>query len=365
MTKHIQNFIKKHFSYETHVWAMGIEKTFSEDRFLKPYVLNRFKKGEKYFVLRICLDGNGPMKVFRDYVRTLPWIEENGFKPIVCWSYTENFKRGDLSDDFWSEFFNQPVEAKDVTDHHMLVSKIYADREIWAPFAKEFNGDENVKNIRVLQGEEGRDYYSRLYDLSQKAFTLKPETYAEMEKELSPYFVGGKKIMGVMMRENFSADFKNAQASDKDRQVFDRHPTAPGLEEAVDEVARLADEWNCDYVLVSCAWEKTVGLFKEKMGDRAVFAKRPRKSDAQVEERLNRKKALADMTEKEKKDLGKSNRDSYRETTRGYLSEIYMLAKCDCFAGAVCGGTEGALILNGGKYEKVHIFSDESTGGMY
>jgi len=305
------------------------------------------------------------MKVFRDYIRTLPWIEENGFKPIVCWSYTENFKRGDLTDNFWSDFFIQPVEAKDATNHHMLVSKIYADKELWANFGKKYNGDENVKNIRVLDGDEGRKYYQSLFELSKETFTLKPETYADMEKELAPYFTQGKKILGVMMRENFSADFKNSQSSDKDREVFDRHPSAPGLEEAVDEVAKLLDEWDCDYVLVSCAWEKTVRLFKEKMGDKAVFAQRPRKTDAQVEERLRRKKSLAEMNEKEKKDLGKSNRDAYRETTKGYLSEIYMLSKCDCFAGAVCGGTEGALILNGGRYEKVRIFSDESTRGMY
>lgn len=136
--------------------------------------------------------------------------------------------------------------------------------------------------------------------------------------------------MGVVYR---GTDYRNRKVLRENKQ--------PSIDELMNKTEELLANWNCDHLFLATEDAGAVEIFKSRFGDKVVFVDKYRfPSDTLYTSAttFNRKY------------------DTYYKGEE-YLTEMYILAKCNCLLSSRVGALMTVLPMNNGKYENKYIYN--------
>ena len=185
------------------------------------------------------------------------------------------------------------------------------------------------------------NHFFDLYRADVNLSMLQPE-FIEQMKEYADQIIGGKKILGVLLRgtdviiANYSGDYRPADIDDCIRIIGDRVK-----EYGYDKIFVATED---EYFL-----ERAMAAFPGKV--LAVAQERHRISDF---------KGIKYISDLEKRSYsGSAYYASVEDTTVNYLYAMYILSRCESFiSNCVCSGSKLVTSFNEGKFVRNEIVSE-------
>lgn len=239
-----------------------------------------------------------------------------GYIPVIDLSYFDNvFTDIDELEKInpWEYYFEQPT-------HFSLQAAYHAKNVILG------NADVDVNLGDFIDDSELQKEYIRLFEkyihISKR---IEKKSSAIYNSIIRPEW----KVLGVVFR---GTDYKNRAVPGEHRQ--------PGIEDLIVKTKVLMHEWGCDHVFLATEDKGAVEIFKRNLGDQLVYTEKER-YDSSVE---------CTQTHSFDREF-----DRYLKGEE-YLTEIYVLSKCDCLLSGRVGILGAALPMNAGKYENKYIY---------
>ncbi len=316
------------------------------------YVFAKGKSKEKYCVVRFSKSTFNLLAAGIQYVFWYHWLKERGYIPVIDIEYPYSYKQGRLGEaNMWDWCFEQQITAKDAMTQKYVIATGYGfsppdERKA----CLELNGDATDHFIHTRK-ENWREYYAAANRYVEPIWQLN-ETFKKEYARRIGHKLQGKRVLGVLLREEFSADVSTASNSVIE-EVYSNHPDLPTVDEVLNIIENELGTWRYDLIFLSTMYEDSVIAFKKAFGDKVTVIDRERRSFK------NAKKGEDFILSEEvlyERDL-KNN--YFKDVTVSYCAEIIALSKCDYFLGGPCSGSATALTMNGGKYEDIFILEDK------
>ncbi len=258
----------------------------------------------------------GPMMLW--VLKQLKIMEEKGagYIPVIDCSYFWNiFLEADELEKInpWEYYFEQPT-------HFSLQAAYLAQNVILG------NADADINLDDFIDDSELQKEYIRLFEkyihISKR---IEKKSIAIYNSIIKPEW----KVLGVVFR---GTDYRNRQVPGEHRQ--------PGIEDLIAKTKVLMHEWGCDHVFLATEDKGAVEIFKDSLGDQLVYTEKERYESSVM------------YTQKHQ-----FNREFDRYLKgEEYLTEIYILSKCNCLLSGRVGILAAALPMNAGKYENKYIY---------
>lgn len=221
----------------------------------------------------------------------------------------------------------------------------------------------------VFQSKKVIHYSKEAYDIKRPSyFTKFPAPYRELlywnkfiaenlhlqksiaehiEQTAAKLFAGKKKILGVGMRAFFRALYCSKEFS------IEGHPAVPDCEEMIQIIETKMKEWGSEYIFLSVDDREYQQNIVNYFGDKCLF----------IERHLhhlfvnNIPLPLHDSKYWDQIHCELQGVPT-REYTEEYITEVYLLSRCDSLYSCRNGGSIFACLLNGGKYEHVEMYDE-------
>lgn len=256
----------------------------------------------------------------------MPWVikqlkiaDAQGYIPVVDFSY---FKNVFLEDDEigiinpWEYYFEQPTHfglQAAYNAQNVIMGNADCDCTI-----REF--DDFIDNVETF-----RDYvkiFNKYVHINKR---IEKKILSIYKSLINPEW----KVLGVVYR---GTDYRN-------RPVIGEHKQ-PSMESLIRKTVELMEQWKCDHIFLATEDKGAVEIFKQRFGEKVVCTEK------------ERYESTVEYTQ-----LYKFARefDAYLKGEE-YLTEIYILSKCDCLLSSRVGILAAALPMNGGKYEEKYIY---------
>lgn len=276
-------------------------------------------KNHTFYVIRIKSISSSLGALILWVLIQLKIVEEKGYIPVIDFSgfwnvFLEDDELGIVNP--WEYYFEQPTQFSLAAAYHAKnVVLGTADA-----YHSTYDLDTLIENEKVLKE------YSRLFNkyihISKR---VEKKSMIIFENLIDSCW----KILGVVYR---GTDYRNRPVPGENRQ--------PDMEELLQKTTKCMENWNCDHIFLATEDKGAVKRFRDKFGDKMVCIEKER-YDSAVEYTW----------------LHKFQRefDAYLKGEE-YLTEIYILSKCNCLLSGRCGILSVVLPMNSGKYERKYIY---------
>lgn len=254
----------------------------------------------------------------------LSYADERGYVPVIDFSrnwnvYLEDNEIGKINP--WEYFYEQPTyfglnaayNAKNVIQGNPNVCGWYGDG--WGGY------------LRMVDDEK---YYKYVCEIFEKYVHISKRVEKKILKIYNSIINTDWRVLGVVYR---GTDYRNRKVLRENKQ--------PSIDELMNKTEELLANWNCDHLFLATEDAGAVEIFKSRFGDKVVFVDKYRfPSDTLYTSAttFNRKY------------------DTYYKGEE-YLTEMYILAKCNCLLSSRVGALMTVLPMNNGKYENKYIYN--------
>ncbi|MCB8566646.1 O-fucosyltransferase family protein [Fusobacterium ulcerans] len=293
-------------------------KTFKEEK--RGY--GSLNKDKKFYVIRRTPPAAGLMSNYSVVLLHLLEAEKRKLIPVIDYkNYNSYYKEENLingTQNVWEYYWEQSSSYS--------LEEIYQSQNII--LSAEIPNQEGIWNLKFLDNDI---YIKKLYEISKKV-PLNNKTQKYVNKVYEEVIPKNKNILGVAMR---GTDYTLLKPQG--------HPVQPEIEEMIKIVKEKILKWKIDYIYLTTEEENTLRIFKNEFKNKLLFVKRERYKS------YDGKKYIPDVRFK------RSN-DKYL-TGLEYLSEMYILSKCNSLIAASNSGVVAAVIMNGNQYENKYIIN--------
>jgi hypothetical protein len=328
------------------------------------YFLKRKRNNEKYYVIRITSDV-APFAAWRMCILSYDWAIKKGYIPIIDIEHAEYFRSGRKSlgkDNIWEDIFVQAIPTKEVYNKKWVWVEYVGVRPYDKKTCLDLNGNAEEHLIHATM-RDWRNYYSSVKQMNKSFGLFREEIVCEFKDKYSKYFANNDIILGVCLREEFSKEWlESLPDSSKAKEVYQRHPLGPSVEDIISIVKRNCEKWKCNKIFVTTLYQETIERFKNEFGENIIYIDRKRKG---MKVYINNAIKQWEYDDKEWVEYRKRSRTEERRRNETYAQEIIGLSKCDYFIGAPCSATMGALGLNGGNYKDIYLLEDYNKSDLY
>lgn len=263
---------------------------------------------------------NDIVGTFSDYIVFLHYIEraaERNMIAIIDRQTNKNyFLQAPPDVNTWEIFFEQPMDLsiKDVDFDNMAVQRCFAS---------------DLCSVSLLRcdNEAAINYWR---GVALKYIRFNQNTLQHL-LEWKTKILSDKRVLGVSVREGYELWFSGKAGIGKG------HALQASLEQVINDVIEYLEQWNCQYVFVTCQKEETLQQFKDVFSDKVLFYPRERKMIDGLAAHSVR------------------NFDEEKRNELDYISEIYLLSNCTSFLCSENSGSEAAFIMSSG-YEHFYCY---------
>lgn len=268
---------------------------------------------EKVMILK---RDNIKVGTFSDYIVFLRMIEnalEMNYTPIIDRKTVKNcFFPADEDINTWDVFFEQPcnLRLEDINEN-MEVSIFHAGG--------------GVLPIQLMECKQN-DIINFWRGLSKKYIRFKRDFFENLKQQEKKLLLG-KKVLGVSVREGYM------KLNDKKNGVLYGHPRQMNVEDTIKLAAEYMSRWDCSDVFFTCQTSETKQAFEEKFGEHAISVDRERPRYRDLLEGDSLKYKTYEMA---------------LENEKGYITEIYLLSRCNSLLCSKNSGSEAAFIMSDG-----------------
>lgn len=343
-------------------WYIKSNPKYDEYRYRYEYFVSRKKSNEKYCIMRYG-EMVGIFSAAFEYLYAYDWAIANGYIPIVDHEYEYCFQINNFDEDnMWEYVFEQPISVSEALKKDWVFVAEMNLGNMWRPqMCKDINGKRD--DFRVHMVKDGwREYYAKVNQCISKSWKFRKELLEEFENEYGAVFEKGN-ILGVVLRENFTADVEKLRDNANAVAVFREHPKTIGIEDTINLVKEYIASHNCSSIFVSTVFEESLSAFIEAFGNQVIWVERKRDKISLIRPSSH----VWSMSEEERYLYGKSTQstEEKRERCTTYVKEIFGLSRCDYLIAAPCSGSIAALSLNGGNYKDIYLLPDFNNAKSY
>jgi hypothetical protein len=115
-------------------------------------------------------------------------------------------------------------------------------------------------------------------------------------------------------------------------------------------------EWDCEYLFVSTDDREGSDFFVQHYGEKCIRLDRALSHCFRDGKSLRNPEDLKDMLCEYRVDQ-ECQKVDIEKTSKEYMTEVYLLAQCDCLLASVSGSSKMAYVLNNGKYEHMKVYN--------
>lgn len=289
-----------------------------------------------YYLTRNALTENVSNLLMHYYrnLQNLAYAIENGWIPVVDWQNYGPFPHGEDypingTTNCWEYYWNQPSEY--------TLEEVYQSKNVIL----------SVQNTRDNKYVPSCSFQSPLQVYAEKLATDCPKydstitfnKYTEeyIDGKQAELFPKGKRILGVSVR---GTSYGVCTTTNN----VNGHPIQPELSELIKSIRKRMQEWDMDYVFITCELESIILQIKDVLGDCVIFLPRTRYQKPPMRGDVEKKLDPLYLPGKKYQ----SNLD--------YLTEMVLLSRCNSLLAAMSSGVRAAIIWNRNQYENMAIF---------
>ena len=269
-----------------------------------------------FYVIRIKPTSSSLGALMHWVLENLEIADKKGYIPVVDFSLQnsqllEDDEVGKINP--WDSYFEQPTQFGIQAVHH-------AKNVVYCNACAEYEFDE------FLDDAEKQNRFFSLYEkyihiskrIEKKSITI-------YKNIIKPEW----RVLGVVYR---GTDYKNKRVINEHRQ--------PDINELIDKAKELMAEWNCNHIFLATEDKGAVEIFERIFGDILVYTEKERYESNVI------------FTQVHSFDR---EFDTYLKGEE-YLTEMFILSKCNCLLSSRIGLLAVVLPMNAGKYENTYIY---------
>lgn len=264
------------------------------------------------------------------YAERKGWIPVVDYKNCFLSNCLDEWERGKRN--AWEEYFEQPADYS--------LEEVYNSRHVvLGPLRGQPVGSLSWNDVNDMYAER----YSPYFEAAHKYIRLKPEILQRAESIRGTFLekTGGRKILGMGMRVGlYWAELTNCKN-------YLHHPKGVSIDEYIQSAYKYMDNFNCEYIFVSCEDRYGLERMKQEFGEKCLYVENRtllRYFDDQGNALMKPEERRAEI-----------DQESIVKRSIDYMTEIYILSKCDSIYRVSGGGATLACLLNNRKYE--HCYS--------
>lgn len=323
-----------------------------------PYFIAK-KKGskEKYCIFRYSMPTYNILAAGRQFLFAASWAEKKGMIPLLDLELEYEFETYRIAEsNLWDDFFNQPITvAEALNKDWVLVESFHSWGMDFKPFDTKINGKKGDYTLH-LETEDWRNYYVKAMPYVNKYWSFRGDILERFSKCREEKIKNGNGVLGILLREELSADADQYLSSKEAQAVYNRHPKTIGVKQVIKQTKKYMEQWGCDKIFVATQYQDSLKEFQKEFGEKLIFINRERR---QLEQ-LRHENSVWGQTSREYWEYYNQEkiRQEAHEKTEAYLQEIYILSECQCFLASKCSGAIAALCFNGGRYREFACLQD-------
>jgi hypothetical protein len=296
-------------------------------------------KDKTFFIIRRISEIEGHCSMVNTVLGHLLRAEKKDYIPIVdmknypsmVWQASE--KRG--LENAWEYFYEQPggyyLEEINNSKNIVLCGGIGPKKK---PNSKRIYFDE--KQIRM---------WNNLYNNYIK---FNDETIRYFEKMLKIYNIENNRVLAVSIRRGIE------WGHIVNHEWFSSYPKHPYLGDVINKAEELLKLWECDYLFLAIDDQEGLEIFKKKFGDKLLFIERER----WVYFKNGNALALEERHHIVRNDFKPRCQENIYNRELNFLTEVFILSRCDCILCSRTTANATAFIMNGGKYKHKYIIKE-------
>lgn len=296
-------------------------------KFFHPFREKRISCGNlnsdiTFYVIRNLTEKQGILNNWIEVVRKIEYANQKGYVPIVDFlHYPREIVMSEEKNreiNAWDYYFEQPQKE-------YSLEEVYKSKNVILSFGMDVYDQIGWPTYLDDKAcEKYHEYYKRY-----AGFNERMQNYLEQEEE--KYIPNNKKILGVSMRREL--EYGNLMKDPFYTENIQHQPQT-SLEDTETKIQKYMREFSCDCFLFVCDDEETCEYIKKKYKDTVIVYDRPRN------------KFFIDG-----KPNNKLNEIDTETRTLGYLTETYLLSKCNSMIGINTSSVTMACIINGNSFE--------------
>lgn len=313
----------------------------------KYYLLNKKPKSVHYYGQKnkdrifFVIPSDKNCGLYSNILESLVCVEhalKRGYIPVF--DYKNNFAPMIQDEDksglenAWEYYYEQPMKVS--------LEEVYQSKNVVF-----FNDEEFLMrrpDWREMFPASNRDL-QKWHKVIVDNFRLQKPLKERVEREAARLFDGKREILGVGVRAGFRASHILKKA------LIEGHPIIPTCEEMIQIVEKKMQEWNYEFLFLSCDDREYQQKFLKYFGDKCIVLERHLKHYFENDIPMCTEENL-DWYLREYQGISK------REEVAEYLVEVYLLSKCDSLYSCIGGGAQFAYFLNGGKYKHLGVYNE-------
>lgn len=337
----IRELYRKIVPRKVRVLFEWIRKKEIRDRIERKKRYGRKNPSQTFYVIRTEENNWGLLTTVTCVLEHIEYALEKGYIPVVD---LKNYRMEMMQDkehfgleNAWEYYFEQPVSGIELTE-------VYKSKNVILSWKGSLPRADRPNWSYELPAEAVCKYHS----LVENYLRPSKEICVQIVKNAEKLFPKEGKVLGVSVRRGYE------HIKRKGDKIVTGHPEQAGLEEYINDINYLMEKWECDYLFISVDDRETSDFFVTYYGEKCIRFQRALRhyfTDGKVE-----KRAEIGLCEYKYDSSIVNGIANVEETTKEYLTEVYLLAKCDCLLASISSSSQMASIIKGGKYEHVKIY---------
>lgn len=299
------------------------------------YKIGKNLTSNKYFIVYEDQPQGGLFVYLIGCMVQIAYAMQKDYIPVVdMLNFPTNLKNKEQTDiNAWELYFKQPsgVSVQDVYGAENIIFHGEEDYSIL------FIGDvdENIHHeeyqVIIDEGKEFKEWYSdvilmkQFQDFWKKYMCYSDETRAYIEQWYQKLFMHGKRVLGLLCR---GTDYISLKPKG--------HYVQPSVEMILPKVEEIMRKYRCEFVFLATEDANIFLKLKEKLGSKLL---------SMDVERVHYKEGylLKDLYSKQRMDVFQRQLD--------YLTEMELLARCECLIAGKTTGSRFLPVMKEGEYE--------------
>lgn len=288
-------------------------------------------KGKIFFVIRFQNENMGLCSILFCVLPFIKYAKKKGYLPVV--DYTNYFLpmlQDNKGKNSWELYFEQPTAGINLEDVYSSQNVILAPENMFPPSTPDWRYGFPTNN-RVLT------FWNSLIKEYIRPIS---EIQAQIDDNYIKIFPRKEKVLGVSIRTGHRWGMLLG------KKVCQDHYKQPSCEEIIKIIENKMKKWNILFLFLSVDDREYSNTFKEYFGKKCLVYERNMMHFFENSIPIENEKLYSEL---EGVTCQKKEMD--------YMTEVYLLARCDSLYACVGGGAEFAYYLNGGEYEHCEIYN--------
>lgn len=323
--------------------------------YLHSYFIRNQKGRIRYCIFRYPLPEINLLSTGIEYIFHFDFCRRKHLIPLLDLEYEWFFQENRLGEyNFWELVFQQKKSVRDaVREENVFIDRISGGFSYSTKACQNINGTWNNHRIYTTKNN-WRNYYRKIHKYTSKCWQVHEHIQKHCDIFFSEHFSKKEKILGVMLREDFTAEF-NKKLTGADKELYERHPLNPDTSEIIELIRKKRQEWGFNKIFLSTMYQESVQKFQDEFGDSVVIMDRIRRTLDISADNMRRK---ADMSIEENYQLFMNNREYFKQETLAYIYEVILLSRCSYYIAPHCSGSAAVLAFNGGRFLDIEVLEN-------